>query len=200
MNDLKIYWPHKPYLVTQRWGNPNGAYAAHFDDPSFKNHNGIDAVGRMTTLTDGVMRAEHPVYCPVEGFTVHKVQYAPQGGGNEIWLISDEPLQMFERKCHAYIAICHAKKVLVQAGDKPALGEMLLIADSTGFSTGLHTHMGLYRVDFDGIRVSKYHDQNEMNGSFDPVLFFTRQFAVDKATMATHVKNGFRYLGYLTGG
>ena len=194
--NLSIHYPHKPYIITQRWGNPNPAYANQFNDPSFKLHNGTDAVGKMTTLSDGVLRAEHPVYCPVDGFTVERVQYRPEGGGNEIWLISDKPFQMFERECFVYLVICHAKKILVKPGDKPALGELIMIADSTGFSTGLHTHMGLYRVSYENGRIT-YLDKNEATGSFDPSLFFTGVYAVDKATTGTLVKSGLRYFKYL---
>lgn len=198
MNELKLYYPHKPYYVTQNWGNPNPQYSEHFNDPNFKLHNGIDAIGRSTVI-NGVMHAEHPVYCPVEGFTVHKVQYVPKGGGNEVWFISDKPLVMFERTCYAYMVICHAKRIFVKPGDKLALGELMLIADSTGFSTGLHTHMGLYRVEYDGISVTKYDDQNDATGSFNPALFFTGAYSVDKATVPTLVKSGLRLAQYKVG-
>jgi len=197
-NTLKIYYPFKPFKITQHWGNANGAYAAQFNDPDFKLHNGVDAnIGAMNW--DGSMVSEYPVYCPVEKFTVQRIDFSPQGGGNELWLISDEPLTMFERTCHAYIPLCHAKKILVNAGDKPKLGELLMIADNTGFSTGIHTHMGLYRVDYDGIRITNYHDKNEANGSFSPELFFTGEYAIDKADLATLIRSNIRYFAYKMG-
>lgn len=142
---------------------------------------------------------EYPVYCPVEGFTVKKVDFAPQGGGNELWLISDQPLRMFERECYAYMPLCHAKKILVPAGYKPALGELLMIADNTGFSTGLHTHMGLYRVEYTNATIHEL-DQNDAEGSFDPSLFFTGSFAVDQASYATLLKSELRYFKYVVSG
>jgi hypothetical protein len=81
---------------------------------------------------------------------------------------------------------------------KPALGELLMIADNTGFSTGIHTHMGLYRVGFDGTRVTNY-DVNEANGSFDPERFFSWEYAIDKATLATLIRSNLRYYRYLLG-
>lgn len=195
---LKIYYPFKPYIITQHWGNPNPAYATQFNDPNFKLHNGVDAnTGALNW--DGSVSTEFPVYCPVEGFTVQRVDFAPQGGGNELWLISNEPVEMFERTCYAFIPLCHAKKVLVQAGDKPALGELLMIADNTGFSTGLHTHMGLYRVGYDGAHITNYFDVNEATGSFSPELFFTQTYAIDKATLPTLLKNNARYYKYKLG-
>jgi murein DD-endopeptidase MepM/ murein hydrolase activator NlpD len=61
---------------------------------------------------------------------------------------------------------CHAKKILVNVGYEPALGEIIMIANNTGFSTGPHTHMGLYRLTD---RKQKL-DTNEATGSFDPSL------------------------------
>ena len=77
------------------------------------------------------------------------------------------------------------KTVLVKEGDKPALG-LLMIADNTGFSTGIHTHMGLYRVDLNPTTggIIKL-DTNSAEGSFDPSLFFANEYAVDVASYAT---------------
>lgn len=185
---LEINFPFKPFFVTQKWGNPNSAYSTQFNDPSFKLHNGIDAIALNK-------KTGWWVYCPVEGFHVAGVYYEANGGGNELWLESDEPLEMFDKTCYARIFLCHAEKVLVPVGYKPKLGELLMIADNTGFSTGPHTHMGLYRIDANGNKI----DKNEATGSFDPSLFFTNQFAVDKATAQTLVISGMRYFRYLCG-
>ena len=192
---LKIFYPFKPFVITQKWGSPNPAYATQFNKPDFKLHNVIDANTGILTW-DKKIATEYPVYCPVEGFTVHKVNFYPKGGGNEMWLISDEPIEMFERKAHAWIPLCHAKKILVNPGYKPKLGELIMIADNTGFSTGLHTHIGLYRVEYDGLNCTKI-DKNEAEGSFDPSLFFTNSYAVYNANTATLIKSGLRYFNYL---
>lgn len=192
---LKIHYPFKPFNITQHWGNPNPAYSAQFGDPNFKLHNGTDAVATLQPP----FKSTYPVYCPVEGFVVSKVDYAPQGGGNELWLLSKEPVQIADLLCYAYIPMCHAKTVLVKAGDEPALGELLMIADNTGFSTGIHTHMGLYRVGYNGIKITNYFDINQANGSFSPELFFTGEYAINKATLSTLIKSNWRYYQYVLG-
>lgn len=194
---LEIYYPFKPYTITQHWGNPSSAYSTQFNDPDFKLHNGVDANTGKKNWDDSTT-TEYPVYCPVEGFTVKSVDFAPQGGGNELWLISDEPVQMFDKTCYAWIPLCHAKKILVKAGDKPALGQLLMIADNTGFSTGLHTHMGLYRVNYMVASILKL-DQNEAEGSYNPELFFNGKYAIDNASLATLISNGLLYYKYLLG-
>lgn len=194
MPNLKIFYPFKPFNITQKWGNPNPAYANQFNDPSFKLHNGIDASTKI--VWNGVVNTEFPVYCPVEGFKVLRVDYQPNGGGNEIWLVSKTPLQMFDQECYAAMILCHAKKILVSEGYEPALGELIMIADNTGFSTGLHTHMGLYRGTFENGAFTKI-DKNEATGSFDPSLFFTETYAIDVATVSTLVTSVLRYFKYL---
>jgi len=199
MKPLQIYWPFKPYNITQKWGNPNPAYANQFNNPDFKLHNGIDAnVGKYNW--DNSVVSEYPVYCPVEGFTVQKVDFSPQGGGNEMWLMSDDVLQIGDQLMHAWIPLCHAKKILVSEGDKPKLGELLMIADNTGFSTGIHTHMGLYRVDIAASGTIRKIDTNFAEGSTDPALYFVNKYAVDNATLATLITSNLRYYKYKLGG
>lgn len=198
-NTLKIYWPFKPYVITQVWGNPNSAYSKQFNDSTFTLHNGIDAnIGARNW--DGSTVSEYPVYCPVKGFTVKTVDYAPQGGGNELWLISDNKLQIGDKLAYAWIPLCHAKKIFVKSGDKPSLGELIMIADNTGFSTGVHTHMGLYRVDINpntnGIIEL---DQNNATNSYNPSAFFTSKYAIDQASLPTLIKSNWRYYQYKLG-
>lgn len=193
MNTLRIFKPFRPFIVTQHWGNPNPKYADHFNDSSFKRHNGLDA-----TPTKDVYGSKYPVYCPVEGFTVHRVRYAPQGGGHEIWLVSKEKLTIGDKVCNAYIVLCHADRILVEPGYKPALGELIMMGDNTGFSTGLHTHIGLYRVDYDGKKIT-YLDQNDATNSYDPQLHLSPQFAVDLADFSTLVRSGLRLMKYYVG-
>lgn len=192
--NLQIHLPFKYLNVSQKWNNPNASY----DQFGFHNHNGIDLTCGYANAQTDYSPKTWPVYCPVENFIVKKVDYAPNGGGNELWLLSKQKLQIGDKLCYAYMPLCHADKVLVPAGYEPALGELVMVADSTGFSTGSHTHMGLYRVDWDGANMT-FLDQNEANGSYDPQLFFTKEYAVDKATVGTLTKSVFRYYQYVLG-
>ena len=189
---LEIHYPFKPFEITQVWGNPNTAY----EQFGFELHNGVDA---RPWYSDAQLRSYYPVYCPVDGFTVWKVDYQPNGGGNEVWLISDNEYQMFDKKCRALLVLCHGKKVLVKAGDKLSVGDLLMIGDNTGFSTGTHTHIGLYRVDYNGAMMHDL-DTNGASDSFDPSLFFTKKFAVDVASYTTLFKASMRYYTYVSTG
>ena len=74
-----------------------------------------------------------------------------------------------------------------------------MVADSTGFSTGPHTHIGLYRVDYDGKRIDVARHADDAAGSFAPNLFFTLRYAVDVADVGTLMKSALRYMKYLSG-
>lgn len=194
MPTFKIYKPFKPFVITQHWGNANPKYAAHFNDPSFKLHNGVDANTGYQNW-DGTVKTEYPVYMVAPGFRVSSIDYYPNGGGNQLELISKEKIKIFDQECYVLLIFCHAKKILVKEGDEPELGELLMIADNTGFSTGLHTHLGMYRLNDSHRKI----DTNEAKGSFSPELFIGEEFAVDAATTATLVRSGLRYWKYKAG-
>lgn len=194
MTSLSIHLPFKYFSVTQHWNNPNPAYQPF----GFKNHNGTDCVSGYANEHAVYAPKSWNVYCPVEGFKVQLVRNNPQGGGNELWMLSKEKMQIGDKFCYAYFVMCHAEKIFVQVGDEPALGELVMIADSTGFSSGPHVHMGLYRVDYDGIRFT-YLDQNDANGSYSPESLFSHLFAVDLASLTTLIKSNWRYYQYVLG-
>jgi hypothetical protein len=139
--------------------------------------------------------SEYPV--PVEGFTVQNVWTT----GRNAAATSSGSSWAGRSKCssarHPYIPLCHAKTVLVKEGDKPALGQFLMIADNTGFSTGIRTPTELYRVDIHPMTggIIKL-DTNEGGGSFDPSLFFTNEHAVDVASYATLLSSNLRHYRY----
>lgn len=196
--DLQIHYPIKRFNITQHWGNPNSTYADHFGDPAWTKHNGCDFNTGYVDANTNYMPTEWPIYCPVENFKVMQVDYAPDGGGNEVWLVSKEQLLVGGTLCWIFLVLCHGKKVLVPVGYEPAVGDLLMIADSTGFSTGPHTHMGIYRSSTSSW-VTKI-DQNDATGSYNPELFFSGKYSADLATTGTLVSNAFRYYGYVLRG
>lgn len=188
--NLRLYYPHKPYIFTQEWGRPDPAY----EQFGFRQHNGIDAV----VIYNGVKPKTWPVYCPMENARVHMVRFTPKGGGHEIYLISKEKVQMGDRLCYAYFCIFHNEKVFLKAGDEPQVGELISIADNMGFSTGSHTHCGLYRVEYNGSKVV-FLDTNDANGSCDPRPYYTGEYAIDKASYPVLITNVYRFSKYSMG-
>ena len=65
------------------------------------------------------------------------------------------------------------------------------------FSTGPHSHIGFYRVDFDGKNI-KFLDTNDANNSFNPYSYFQPAlFAVNQASWSTLVRSNLRYYKYI---
>lgn len=193
--DLKIHKPFKYLNVAQKWNNPNPIYGQF----GFTHHNGTDLTSGYANQNGVYAPKTWPVYCPVEDFTVQLIRYMPNGGGNEMWLLSNQKLQIGDKLCYAYLVMAHAEKIFSKVGDTPNIGDLLMVADTTGFSTGPHVHLGLYRVEWDGIRMT-YLDQNDANGSHDPAPYFTNDYAVDLGTTATFGTSILRYITYkLTG-
>jgi murein DD-endopeptidase MepM/ murein hydrolase activator NlpD len=192
LRNMRLYYPHKPFYTTQSWGNLNPAYSNHFGDPNFKRHNGIDS----STIAGGEYGRKWPLYCPVEGFRVTSVGNYPEGGGNQLELLSKDMHVIGGVQCYVRLLFCHGHRVLVKVGHEPQIGEILMIANNTGFSTGPHTHLGMYRLN----KQFKKLDTNEATGSYDPALFFSGEFAIDKATIGTLIKSGLRYYQYLLTG
>ena len=192
---FQLHYPFKHFFVTQKWGNPNPAYAQF----GFTKHNGVDCISGYANTQSYYAPTTWPVWCPVEGFRVDKVQYRENGGGNEMWLISKEPLEVGDKTCYVYLVLAHAEKIFLKAGDEPKIGELMMIADSTGFSTGAHTHIGMYRVDKNVASWTSI-DQNEANGSHDPALYFTGKYAIDIVDFSTLLRGVLRYAQYYTTG
>lgn len=161
---LEIFKPTKPWIVNQNWGIPNPIYKKF----GFSLHNGIDI-----RLGNGAL-----VYAPFDCVVV-KIGYQPDGGGLYVGLISANTYEFEDGKnCHVLVDALHLKTAKVQAGNKLGVGDIVAIADNTGFSTGPHTHYQFRRVSwFDG-QIQEI-DKNEANNSFDPLPYLSKLYAVD---------------------
>lgn len=196
---MKFHYPFKHFKITQKWGVPNPQYEKF----GFTRHNGIDAISFYHTPDYSYVYApkKWPIYCPVENFTVQMLRDNPDGGGKEIWLVSNEKLQIGDKLCNAYLGFAHNEHIFLKVGDTPALGEMMTIGDNTGAaSSGAHSHFGFYRVEWDGRHMVWLDDKsNGANGSHDPEPYFTGEYAVDKANLQTLIKSNWRYYLWYAG-
>lgn len=159
-----LHYPAKPYKLNQAWG----IYSVIYKQFGFSLHNGLDiALGH-----DKKIRA------PIDGQVV-KVGYQPNGGGVFFGLISKEFYEFGDGKvCQVLLDFLHLEKTLCVEGKDYEAGDVLAIADNTGFSSGMHTHIQARRVSWDGISIQTI-DQNQANNSFDLVPYFTGEYAED---------------------
>ena len=155
MASLRLRLPAIPFVITQDWGVPNPAYLRF----GFSRHNGVDIrLGKDAKL-----------FSPHEG-TICTVGWQPHGAGLYIQIRSDQEYDFPERKLRVMTTLMHLSTVNVSVGDKVKPGDLVAIADNTGFSTGPHTHWALTRQYLDGGRFIAF-DQNDANNTVDPMPY-----------------------------
>lgn len=172
MSKLSLYYPAKPYRLNQGWGIYNPAYQQF----GFSRHNGIDIA----------LGSDSKLYAPFD-YTVVRIGNQPNGGGNFFGLMSglyDWP----DGQYRVLLDMLHCERIDCKEGQVGKAGDYLAIADNTGFSTGPHTHLQPRRVkNWNSVSGPALHfdlvDQNDANGSFDPIPYFNGYYAVDAGTV-----------------
>lgn len=129
MSKLELYFPAKPYRITQAFGILNPSY----NQFGFSRHNGID----FAVDTDKIVRA----MCDGE---VYDVGFN-NGAGNYV-RYKTGLVEAEGKTGNVGFMYMHAEKCLVKKGDIVKAGDPIIIADNTGFSTGPHTHISAYFV------------------------------------------------------
>lgn len=167
MNTLELYYPTKPYIVTQAWGVYNPDYIQF----GFDKHNGIDIAvdkdGYVKAMCDGVVtRVEN------------------QSGGGLVVRYRTGPVLCEGTECYVEFAYLHASKQLVKEGQVVKAGDNLIIAGNTGFSTGPHTHIAAYRLDKNTL--AKLDNNADANFTFDHSKYYNGKYADDIAETKTY--------------
>lgn len=165
MEVLRLYYPAKPYNVTQAWGISNPSY----EQFGFSKHNGEDF-----RIGDDKL-----VHCPIPA-EVTETGY-DNAKGNYVRLISTEQWIVGGIPCWVGLVFMHGEKVLVKQGDILKVGDAMMIPDNTGFSTGPHTHMSVYRLG--GMYKNERLDTDTAtNNTFDPHPYWQSIAAQDVGT------------------
>jgi len=157
----------KGKLITCDGHNPPKGYRSVY---SFMNgHNGLD------------LRAGHgqPVYCPQDGIVEELVTDETRGYG--ISIITSRKFYCIETKKQEYFKMrfwhnmFHFKKL----GDKVFMGDLIALADNTGYSSGNHLHFEIKPITHKVTKDSKI--KNVVNilqgngylGAVDPLPYMT---------------------------
>lgn len=170
---FSLAFPAKPFRLTQAWGIYNPAY----EQFGFTRHNGVDVA----------LGADKKLYAPCDG-TIVRMGNQPTGGGIYLGLMT-EKWDWPEGPFRVLLDFLHCERLLVTEGQQVKLGDVLAVADNTGFSTGQHTHIQPRRVSYWNGQVGELLawtplDHNDANNSFDPLPFFNGRYAQDWATLA----------------
>lgn len=173
---LELWYPLKPYTVNKPWGVADPVYERF----GFKRHNGEDAA----LTTGAIIRA--PFDCEVV-----KSAYQQDGAGHYVALLSTGEFDDWihaggngsgGEKAFVEITFMHCHSILAMPGQKLKTGDPVAIGDSTGFSTGPHTHIAPKRV----VKHTGFYtelDHNDALGTFDPSPYWNKFYAEDAQTV-----------------
>jgi murein DD-endopeptidase MepM/ murein hydrolase activator NlpD len=160
MAKFELYFPAKPFIVTQGWGIYNPAYLQF----GFDHHNGVDFL----------LGNDKKLHAPCDFFAVDVGENS--GAGKYIRWITTEKFDVLGTNCKVGGMFMHMESHAIATGATVKEGDLLGVADNTGFSTGPHTHLSVYRLGDNGERL----DTNAShNNTFDPRPFFNNFYATD---------------------
>lgn len=141
---MPITWPVKKVYITQKWGINEDIYSRF----GYKGHNGVDL--RLFDSSGNRSSSSH-VYAPHSGI-IRERRFDADGYGNYLKLESDTEGSI----------LGHLKEFKVNINTHVKRGDLIGIADNTGWSTGAHLHWGYYQLPRDR--------QNGYGGTIDPTL------------------------------
>ena len=118
----KLQYPFKKIYITQKWGVNEEVYKRF----GYSGHNGVD----LRLFDDAGNRSSTSlVYAPHDG-VIRERRFDADGYGNYLKLESDTEGSI----------LAHLKEFKVNINKHVKQGDLIGIADNTGWSTGKHLH------------------------------------------------------------
>lgn len=177
MKQLELWYPVKPFLVTQLFGINGEYYRANGID--IAGHNGLDLVA-----THG-----QPVYAAHAGTCFPEID-SKQGNG--VVIRTDEPYDFQGQEVRFKSIYWHLIKAdaVVKTGQKVKIGDVIGFADNTGFSNGSHLHFGLKPQAWNENDWTWWNTEqnNGYKGAIDPLTYFNSYFAIDSGKILTNLQ------------
>lgn len=176
MKRLELWYPVKPFNVTQPFGVNGEFYRAN--GINVLGHNGID------------VKTEHgqPVYATHDGIVVNAgIPDNKEGYG--VVLRTLEPYEYEPGKAAFIKSISWhlLKEIPVTSGQFVKAGEIIGYADNTGFSFGDHLHFAI-KPQMPGEQDWMWYNvenENEYFGSINPQPFFNGYYAEDASLVVS---------------
>lgn len=173
MKKFSLYFPIKPWFITQPFG-VNGAYY-QANGINILGHNGLDIFA-----TDGqTIRAAH------DGIITFTGEDGKGGLGVVIRTQEEFTYGEANDKVAFFKSIywhCKPNTFKVKPGDIVKAGDAIAQADNTGFSTVTHLHFGIKPIAKTGEADwtwANLENDNGYMGCIDPTLYFNKYFAQD---------------------
>jgi murein DD-endopeptidase MepM/ murein hydrolase activator NlpD len=159
---LELFYPAKPYIVTQAFGLLNSSYKDN--GMTFIKHNGID----FKVDTDGIVRA----MCDLEVYEVGENSKA----GRYVRLKTLNPVEAEGKVGTVAFMYMHADRHLCKQGDILKAGDPVIVADNTGFSTGPHTHISAYFINSANVKLE---GDPDVDHCFDFSKYYNNYYSDD---------------------
>lgn len=160
MERLRLYYPIRPYLLNQRFGDnlpcvkdfglPTQSVVTGSDNKTCPpDYSKLYEHWNMDGHNGGDLNAgEQNVYASAKGTVVEKQTVPARGFG--LGILTDEKVYLDDFGEHyAKIRYWHLKKMYVEVGDKVEVGQLIGVTDNTGYSSGNHLHFELQPMDKD---------------------------------------------------
>ncbi len=185
--NLSLYYPCKPYILFQNFGENDACYDPLTKKVSTKTR-GVCPLGYVGLYEYSGMKGHNglDLYAPTgyaihhggpDGFVEELVDEEARGLG--LGIISHDT---YECECGLYqvkLRYWHLKSFNVKKGDLVQTGDLIGYADSTGFSSGSHLHFELKAVKQGTNAYMNVFQDNGYYGACNPTPYFTGIFAED---------------------
>lgn len=169
---LDLFYPAKPFRVTQGWGIRNPSY----EQFGFSRHNGVDfALG-----------ADKKLHAPCDMIVTDVGEDNTKG--KYIRFITPEKHTVLSDRCYVGGIFMHLDSIHALPGQFLRAGDFLGIAGNTGFSTGPHTHLSLYRLREklpfeEQTQANRLDLDSKTNHTIDPGILWNGYHAADAKTV-----------------
>lgn len=161
MDELELFYPVKPLVISQAFGIYNPAYKQF----GFTHHNGWDYPVPSRAIA----------YAMCEGVVTDVGE--KEGAGKYVRYRTNERVKVNEHARLVSFIYMHGAEQIVRKGDIVHAGTPLMYCDNTGFSTGNHLHISASFVDEAGKTLLI--GQKATNFCFDFAPFYNKYYAVD---------------------
>lgn len=194
-----LFKPVKNYWITQKFGEDEVCVSTKDYKTLVGKVNGVCPIGSVSLYKHlGMMRGHTGIdvvaptgtklYASQSGF-VEEVQTEVERGLG-IGIITDRKYLCDETDVMEYFKIryWHLQSILVKKGQKVNVGDLIGLADNTGYSSGSHLHFELKPVakDKDG-RWFNVLQENGFFGAVNPEPYMEDIFALDMAGLIKKV-------------
>ena len=174
MAKLKLWYPIeiRPWTIGQAFGECAPAVCSKYKEMGLLGHNGQDIPCPTGT----------PVYAAHDGVVTFSGEDGSAGYG--IVIRTNTAFEYGEGECYFKTIYWHLlpSGLKVQAGQSVRAGDLISLADNTGFSTGSHLHFGLKPV-YKGERDWEWFNAEQNNGylgAIDPTPYYNDFYAKDR--------------------